>query len=209
VLVVDDEPVLRRGLRAVLEEAPDLEVVAETGSGEEALTLCGQTRPDLVLLDLMLPGMSGLDAIRALHAAYPDVQLVVLTGHDDGALVREALQAGAIGYLLKGMSLQELVQDLRRARAGQLTVDPSAVVKFVQQMADQDRRRGQDLTTREREVLALLVKGWGNRQIAEQLVIEPSGVKFHLRNIRAKLHTSNRTETVAVALREHWIPTLS
>jgi two-component system, NarL family, response regulator LiaR len=205
VLVVDDHPLLRRGIISMLEETADIEVVAEAGSGEEALMRCEEKHPHVVLMDLMLPGMSGVEAIQALHAQHPDIQLVVLTNYEGGDLVQRALQAGAISYLLKSAPLEELIQGIRLARHGKPMIAGPAAASLVREVAASTPRLEQDLSARERDVLTLLVQGLTDKQIAEQLVITSATVKFHLRHIRSKLQTSSRTETVAVALQHHLV----
>lgn len=201
VLVVDDHPLLRRGVIAVLKETTDIEVVAEAGSGKEAIKLCEEKHPDVVLMDLMLPDMSGLDAIQALHAKHPDIRQVVLTNYGAGDMVQQSLQAGAISFLLKDKPPENLIRCIRLARVGKSMVDEEVIGPLVREVASQ--RLGQNLTPREREVLTWLVRGYSNLQIADQLVIAPSTVKFHLSSISSKLHTTSRSETIVMALRNH------
>jgi NarL family two-component system response regulator LiaR len=202
VLIVDDHPVLRRGLAVSLLAFPEFEVVGEAGSGEEALRLFSELRPDLVLMDLMMPGMGGVAAIRAIRALDPAAKILVLSNYPDGVLVQEALKAGAIGYELKGTDIDTLVNTIRRAREGTPTLAPVAAQALVR-LSNSAPRLGDDLTAREREVLALLVRGLPNTAIAEALVVTEATVKFHVRGIRAKLGTATRTQTVAVALQHH------
>lgn len=210
VLVVDDHPMMLRGIVSTLADIADIEVVAEASSGEDALTRCGETHPHVALVDLMLTSsnMSGLESIQALHAAYPAVQQIVYTAHEDGDLVQQALGSGALSYVLKTAPPDELISAIRQARRGQSTVTAAAVVAFAREMKVHMPQLGQDLTKRERDVLALLMKGWSYQQIADELVIARATVKFHVRQIGSKLHTtSNRhAEIIAVALAHHVLP---
>ena len=196
LIVVDDQVVLRRGVVSLLSEFDDIEVVAEASSGEEALALCQTISVDVVLMDLLMPGMSGVEAIQALHDAYPDVHLIAFTSYRDDSLVEEALRAGAISYLLKDVLPDDLAKAIRLAGQGMPVLAP----------AQRYPKLGYDLTDRERQVLALLTEGLSNHDIAERLVITPATVKFHTRSIRHKLGTTSRTETAILALQNHLIP---
>jgi len=206
LIVVDDQVVLRRGVVALLSEFEDIEVVAEASSGEEALALCQTIRVDVVLMDLLMPGMSGVEAIQALHDAYPDVHLIAFTSYRDDSLVEEALRAGAISYLLKDVLPDDLAKAIRLAGQGMPVLAPAATQSLVHALAQRYPKLGYDLTDRERQVLALLTEGLSNHDIAERLVITPATVKFHTRSIRHKLGTTSRTETAILALQNHLIP---
>lgn len=199
VMIVDDHPVVRNGLRFSLPAYEDIQVVGEAGSGEEALDLCLQLRPDVVLMDLVMPGSNGVEATQVLRAACPQTQVLVLTGFQEGQFVQGALQAGAIAYLLKDMTIDEVVQAIRLAKRGLPTLSPAASRALVQTTM-QIPKIGHDLTRREREVLALLVAGLSNQQIAGRLVVSPATVKFHINHIRSKLGAATRTEAVALAV---------
>jgi NarL family two-component system response regulator LiaR len=155
---------------------------------------------------LMPPGMSGVEAIQALHDAYPDVQLIAFTSYRDDSLVEEALRAGAISYLLKDVSPDDLAKAIRLAGQGMPVLAPAATQSLVHALAQRHPKLGYDLTDRERQVLALLTEGLSNHDIAERLVITPATVKFHTRSIRHKLGTTSRTETAILALQNHLIP---
>lgn len=199
VMIVDDHPVVRNGLRFSLHAYEDIQVVGEAGSGEEAIDLCLQLRPDVVLMDLMMPGSNGVETTHALRLACPQTQVLVLTGFQEGRLVQGALQAGAIAYLLKDMTIDEMVQAIRLAIRGQPTLSPAASRALVQTTM-QVPKIGHDLTKREKEVLTLLVAGLSNQQIAGRLVVSPATVKFHINHIRTKLGAATRTEAVALAV---------
>jgi NarL family two-component system response regulator LiaR len=209
VLVVDDHIVVRNGVAFSLLVYPDLEVVGQAETGEEAIRLCQETdiAPDVVLMDLRMPGMGGVEAIQALHEDLPQVQIIALTSYQEGSLVEEALQAGAIGYLLKDLAIDELAKAIRLAAHGMPILAPAAAQALVHTVARRPPPIGHDLTEREREVLGLLAEGMSNQQIAERLVITPATVKFHTRSIRSKLGASSRTETVVLAINNHLVVT--
>ncbi|RME54809.1 MAG: DNA-binding response regulator [Caldilineae bacterium] len=200
-MLVDDHAVVRSGLKAFLLAFDDLELVGEAGSGHEALALCEKVQPDVILMDLVMPDMDGAATTRAIRERYPHIQVVVLTSFPEEDLVTQALQAGAISYLLKNVSAHELSEAIRRAYAGRSTLAPEAAQALIH-TTTQPPKPGHDLTSREREVLELMAKGYNNVEIAEELVVSRSTVKFHVSNILSKLQATSRTEAVAVAL-EH------
>ncbi len=199
VMVVDDHPVVRNGIRFSLLAFADIQVVGEASSGQETIERCAQLQPDVVLMDLVMPGMNGVQTTRTLRAAFPHMQVLALTSFQEGNLVQEALQAGAIGYLLKDVSIDELARAVRLAAQGLPTLAPAAGQALVQTRT-QAPKIGHDLTEREKEVLALLVEGLSNQQIADRLVISPATVKFHISSIRSKLGASSRTEVVILTM---------
>ncbi|MGE5335085.1 MAG: response regulator [Nitrososphaerota archaeon] len=206
VVIVDDHAVVRNGIKFSLFPYEDIEIVGEAGTGEDALALCAKVEPDVVLMDLMMPGMGGMAAIGALHESFPNIRIIALTSFQEGNLVQEALQSGAISYLVKDVVVEELAKAIRLAHHGMPTLAPTAAHALVQTVTTHTPKLGHDLTERERQVLGLLAEGLSNQRIAERLVITPATVKFHTRGIRTKLGTTSRTETVLVALQYHLVP---
>ena len=202
VLVVDDHAVVRRGLATFLLASSDLLLAGEAGSGAEAVQLCGEVQPDVVLMDLVMPDMDGATATQQIRQRCPDVHVLALTSFHDEDLVQRALQAGAIGYLLKNVSADQLADAIRAASAGRPTLAPEAAQVLIQ-AATQPKSHGPTLTVREREVLTLMVRGLTNPQIAQQLAISRSTVKFHIGSILSKLGVPSRTEAVVVAIQHH------
>jgi NarL family two-component system response regulator LiaR len=201
-MLVDDHNVVRSGLGAFLSAYEDLELVAEASSGEQALQMCAQHDLDVILMDLVMPGMDGATATEQISARCPDVKVLALTSFKEKELVQGALRAGAIGYLLKNVSADELAEAIRSAYAGKPTLAPEAAQALIEStQKPAETEPVEELTPREKEVLSLLVKGYSNPQIADQLVISRSTVKFHVSSILSKMGVSSRTEAVAVALK--------
>jgi NarL family two-component system response regulator LiaR len=205
LVLADDHALVRSGIVYSLQSFRDLEVVGQAATGEEALHLVERLRPDVVLMDLLMPGIGGFTAIKELHERFPDLPVLALTSYQEGEMVQQALEAGALGYLLKDVEVEELVKSIRLAQKGVPTLAPAAAQTLVHEVARRPPALGHDLTDREREVLTLLAAGLSNQQIAEQLVITSATVKFHTRSIRSKLGTSSRTETVVVAIRHRLV----
>jgi NarL family two-component system response regulator LiaR len=204
VLIVDDHSVVRTGLKLFLMAYDDLELVGEAANGEQAARLCGEVRPDVVLMDLVMPGMDGVAATRAIREHSPGIKVIALTSFREEDLVQRALEAGAIGYLLKDVSADELADAIRAAHAGRPTLASEATQALIS-AATQAPAPGHDLTGRERQVLALMVEGLSNREIAEQLTISLSTVKFHVSSIFSKLGVDGRAEAIALALQRHLV----
>ena len=204
VIAVDDHEVVRGGIRYALLDCDDIELVGEAYSGEDALRLCEQVRPDVALVDLMMPGMDGVETTRAIRKRFPQVQILVLTSFHDKNIVPRAMQAGAIGYLLKGVSNQDLVKAIRAAHAGQSILAKEAMADLVQAAAPSPKL-GEDLNERERQVLALLAQGLSNKEIAERLFLSLATVKYHVRLLLSKLGASSRAEAVALAWQHNLI----
>lgn len=202
VMIVDDHTVVRSGLSAFLQVTDDLEPVGEAADGSQAVELCQKLRPDVVLMDLVMPVMDGAAATRLIRKAFPATQVIALTSFREEELVQAALQAGAIGYLLKNVSADELARAIREAHAGRPTLAPEATAALIH-ATTKGPAPGADLTAREREVLALMVQGLDNPGIADQLVVSRSTVKFHVSSILSKLGAVSRTEAVAMAMQHH------
>jgi two-component system NarL family response regulator len=209
VLVVDDHAVFRRGLQMVLEQEPDIEVVGEAGDGAEAVTMAANTAPDIVLLDVRMPKRGGIDACMAIKDAVPSVSIIMLTISDEEADLYDAIKAGAVGYLLKDIPIDEVATAVRAVRGGQSYISPSMASKLLTEFATMVRRSDErqqlpapKLTDREMEVLKLVAKGLNNRDIAKQLFISENTVKNHIRNILEKLQLHSRMEAVVYAVRE-------
>ena len=205
VMLVDDHSMVRRGLATFLKVFDDLQLAGEAESGEAAIELCAEVLPDVILMDMVLPVMDGATATRAIRRQYPQVQVIALTSFKEGRLVKNALEAGAIGYLLKDVSADELARAIRAAHAGRATLSPEAAQALVE-TANQPPTPDLDLTEREREVLTLMVEGLNNTQIAGRLTVSPSTIKSHVSNILSKLGVASRTEAVSLALRSRLIP---
>jgi two-component system, NarL family, response regulator LiaR len=199
VMAVDDHEIFRSGIRFLMLTFDDIELVAEAHNGEEALRLCEQARPDVVLMDIMMSGMDGIETTKSIRQRYPSVQVLALTSFYDRDLVKRAMQAGAIGYLLKGVPKDKLAEAIRSAHACQPTLSAEAIQSLVQAVGP-PHGIGQDLTEREREVLELLADGLSNAEIAARLVVSVAAVKYHVSSILSKLGATNRTEAVALAL---------
>ena len=199
-MLVDDHTMVRRGLATMLMIFDDLQLAGEAESGEAAIQMCADVLPDVVLMDMSLPVMDGAAATRAIRQKFPQVQVLALTSFKEGDRIKNALEAGAIGYLLKDVTADDLVRAIRAAYAGRATLSPEAAQSLVE-TANQEPAPGLDLTEREREVLSLMIEGLSNTQIAGRLTVSPSTIKSHVSNILSKLGVASRTEAVTLALR--------
>ena len=200
VMIVDDHAVVRSGLGAFFSVFKDLELVGEAENGEEAVLRCGLLKPDVVLMDLIMPGMDGVTATQMIRDKFPSVRVIALTSFQEDALIQGALKAGAIGYLTKNVSARELAAAIRSACDGKMTLSPEAVQSLVRANTQSDEV--EELTEREREVLMLMVEGLNNAEIGERLVISLSTVKYHISNILGKLGVENRVAAVTTALQK-------
>lgn len=212
LLIVDDHQLMRDGLVRLLSLEPDIELVGTACDGAEAVRMVAEHQPDLVLMDIRMPEMSGIQATREIKAKYPDVKVVLLTMHDEDDYVFEGVGAGASGYLLKDSSRDELISSIHRVHAGQVELTPSVTRKIVKEFATlhQGKREKpqssapEELSRREMDVLNLVVRGYSNRQIAQQLYIDETTVKTHLHRIFEKLNVRDRTQAAILAMQKGW-----
>ena len=202
VMIVDDHAVVRSGLIAFLSSYDDLEMAGAVRSGEEAIQLCEEIRPDVILMDLIMPDMDGATVTKTIRQKYPKIQVIILTSFKDESLVQKAIRAGAIGYLLKDVQADEIAEAIRLSYAGQSILSPEAT-RALMHAATQQGPLGYNLSDREREVLALMVKGFNNIEIAKHLVVSLSTIKHHVSHILSKLDATNRAEAVALAVQNH------
>ena len=201
VMIVDDHPVVRSGLKTMLQAFDDLIMVGEAASGPQTLTKCEEALPDVILMDMLMPGMDGVATTRAVLAQYPEVKIIILTSFAEEEMVQDALEAGATGYLLKNAPIDKLAEAIRSSYSGQPTLAPEATKALIRAKTG-PLKLGRDLTVREREVLALVVQGLSNEEIAERLTISPATARHHVSACIKNLGASNRTQAAALAV-EH------
>jgi NarL family two-component system response regulator LiaR len=205
VMIVDDHEMVRNGAKGYLEVQPEIAVVAEAESGVEAVRLAREFIPDVVLMDLVMPGMDGVEATRKVKDISPRTQIIILTSFHEDEHIFPALQAGAISYLLKDVKATELVEPIRRAAKGEATLHPRVAARLIKQFSQGEPDRGSlftELTSREVEVLTLIARGFTNQKIADDLVISIGTVKGHVSNILSKLHLADRTQVAVFAWQE-------
>lgn len=203
VLLADDHPVVRQGLRTFLELQEDVEIVGEAGDGAEAVAVAARTLPDVVLLDLVMPGMDGVDAIRGVRSASPGTRVVVLTTFSDDRKVVDSIKAGAAGYLLKDVRPPDLAEAVRAVHHGEAVLHPRVAGRLIREVARPPRACAvESLSERELDVLRLLATGLPNREIAARLVLSERTIKTHVSSILAKLEVSDRTQAALYAVRE-------
>ena len=202
VLIVDDHPVTRDGLRAALGTAEDVEVVGEAASGEEAVTAVGQLTPDVVFMDVRMPGMNGIEATRAIRQDHPETRVVLFTVDESRASIAEAIQAGVSGYLLKDVGVDELVNAARLALEDKAVIHPALTQAFIEEVRLVDRKPEAPLSRREGEILQKVAYGSTTKEVADQLGISPHTVKTHLERIFEKLGANDRAQAVAIAIRK-------
>ena len=201
VASVDDHDIMRGGIRFVLMAFDDMEMVGDARRGEDAVKMCQDLQPDVVLVDMKMLGLDGIETTTAIKSACPDVQVLILTSFHDADHVRRAMRAGAVGYLLKDADKEELAGAISAAKAGQTTISSRAARALAEEASDP----GIELTEREREVLALLVKGMSNKQIADQLSRSPFTIRHHVSQLIKRLGAANRAEVAAIAVQRRLI----
>lgn len=208
VMLIDDHRVVRQGLRDFLELQGDIEVVGEASSGEEGVQLARELLPDVVLMDLVMPGIDGVETTRRLKAASPSSKVIVLTSFADDDKVFPAIKAGAISYLLKDVSPEELAHAIRAAQRNEAVLHPEVAAKLMQEFSAPRPNEApvDQLTPREMEVLRLIAKGKSNKEIADTLVVSEKTIKTHVSNILSKLHLADRTQVAIYALRQRLVP---
>jgi len=210
ILIADDHAVVREGTRQILEQEPDLDVVAEAADGEEAVRLAGSSKPEVAIIDIAMPRVDGVEATKQIKKLYPDIAVLILTAYDDDQFVFGLLEAGAAGYLLKSVRGRELIDAVRRIYAGESVLHPAIARKVLNRFVPSpDKLAGQKpsevLSNREMEVLKLAAKGLSNQDIADNLYLSLRTVQAHLGHIFNKLQVSSRTEAVVRALKEGWV----
>ena len=208
VLLIDDHRVVRQGLRDFLELQDDIEVVGEAGSGEEGVKAVQDKLPDVVLMDMVLPGIDGVEATRRIKSASPSTQVIVLTSFTDDDKVFPAIKAGAISYLLKDVQPEELAKAIRAAQRNEAVLHPEVAAKLMQEFnaPRPAENSAEQLTEREMDVLRLIARGKSNKEIADTLIISEKTVKTHVSNILSKLHLADRTQAAIYALRQRLVP---
>jgi NarL family two-component system response regulator LiaR len=204
VMIVDDHPIVRSGLASMLLAFDDLELVSEASSGDKALALCQQELPDVILMDMVMPGMDGLETTQKVLEQYPSVKIIILTSFTKDTMVQDALEAGATSYLVKDSSIDQLAEAIRAAYTGQPTLSPEATRALVNSKSG-PRSFDPDLTRREKQVLALIVDGLSNEEIADQLVISHATARHHVSACINKLGVKNRTQAASLALKHKLI----
>ncbi|UCC17124.1 MAG: response regulator transcription factor [Dehalococcoidales bacterium] len=204
VIIVDDHTVVRSGLGAVLDTSEGMELVGEAGDGEDAVKICERLQPDVILMDLQMPKMDGVEATRIIHEKWPQIHIIALTSYKEKEYVEGVLKAGATSYLLKNVSAEELVSAITKVVLDQPSLSPEAAQVLIHTVNDPSQP-GTDLTDREREILSLMVDGKSNSEIAESIFITQATVKYHVSNILSKLGVTSRTEAVVIAIKNNLV----
>lgn len=205
VMVVDDHPIVRDGLKNLFLVFDDLELISEAGDGDQALELCRHEPPDVIFMDIVMPGMDGITATRAILERFPQIKIIILTSYPEDNLVQKSLEAGAIGYVLKNAPIDDLANAIRSAYALKPTLAPEATMALIRAKTG-PLKPGSDLSQREREVLALIVEGLSNEEIARQLVISPGTAKHHVSACIQKLGAVNRAQAASLAVKHGLVP---
>jgi DNA-binding NarL/FixJ family response regulator len=201
ILLVEDQTLMRQGLRTILSLEPGMEVVGEAADGEAGIRQALGLRPDVILMDVQMPGMSGIEAIAAICAVWPEARIIILTTFGRDEYVFQGIRAGAVGYLLKDAPADDLVQTIRRIHAGEVFIQPEIASRLLRELITPQDWLAEPLSEREREVLVLVAQGYSNREIAERLVLAEGTVKNHVSNILGKLQVENRTQAADIARR--------
>ena len=201
VMIVDDHLMVRDGLRVFLSVYDDIKVVAEADDGEQAVVLCREVLPDVVLMDLLMPNMDGIEATRRIRSEDESIQVIALTSFAEQELVEKAFRSGAISYLMKDVHSDKLAETIREAKRGRSTIDSAAAQALVASTSE-ETTKSEVLTPREREILVMLTEGKTNKRIANQLSLSEGTVRFHVSNILSKMGVNNRTEAVSLALQQ-------
>lgn len=202
VMIADDHPLVRHGIKTVFEAYDDILLVAEAENGKEAIEMCEKYRPDIILMDIMMPVIDGVEATSQLIKRFPDIKVIALTSFNDKDLIKKSLKAGAVGFILKNITGAKLVKTIKNAYKGELTLSSQATKILLSELREPSSEGTIKLTEREIEILALIVEGLSNKEIAKRLFISNSTVQFHVSNILSKLGVSKRTEAVYLALKQ-------
>ncbi len=201
VMIVDDHPLVRHGIKTVFEAYDEILLVAEAENGKEAIEMCGKYRPDIVLMDMVMPVLDGAAATSQLIKNWPDIKIIALTSFNDKDLIKESLKAGAVSYILKNISAEKLIKTIKDIYQGKIVLSSQATKILLSELQEKDNKNIK-LTGREKEILVLIVEGLSNKQIAERLFLSSSTVQFHVSNILGKLGVSKRTEAAYLALKQ-------
>jgi NarL family two-component system response regulator LiaR len=204
VMIVDDHPIVRDGLKNMLLVFDDLQLVSEAEDGEQAIELCHNKTPDVILMDIMMPKMDGIVATKAILGYYPQVKIIILTSYPEDDLIQRSLEAGAFGFVLKNAPIDDLANAVRSANAGKPTLAPEVTMALIRAKTNPPAA-GDDLTPREREVLALVIEGLTNEEIAERLVISPATARHHVSACIQKLGAANRAQAASIAIKHKLI----
>lgn len=201
ILIVEDQTLMRQGLKTILDLEPGLQVIGQAADGESGIHMALDLRPDLILMDIQMPGINGIEAIAAICAVWPEARIIILTTFGRDEYVFQGVRAGAVGYMLKDAPADHLIQTIRRVHAGQVFIQPEIASRLLRELIAPHDSPMEPLSEREREVLVLLAQGHSNREIAEQLVLAEGTVKNHVSNILGKLQAENRTQAAEIARR--------